>query len=483
MLNKIKYNSQINLLIQIKSFMVNKIMSSISATIVKATTMAVILLGAFAMQTFNAHAEEELTPMEQLELRMEGAENDLSKLKKLKIDGYIQTQFQSADYQADGVNFKLQNRLNAYEAFEEANYSRFGIRRGRFKITYTDGLLEGVFQPDITQNGVSFKDVFFTVSDPWTKRCGIRAGIFDRPFGHEIAYSSRTRESPERSRIFQTLFPDERDMGVMLILRTPRDTPLDFLRIDAGMFAGNGIRPQFDGGLDFIGRLSGTKRYDNFSVGGGVSAYIGGQRMYNGLDTVRNEEGAIIGINHRPVRLMEMEDHKWVVKEADNYGKRSPRQYFGADFQFSIHNEGIGFTSFRAEYIMGNHAGGATSAPTLNPTALLTGDRYLRNISGGYFILTQDLPVLPLTFVAKYDWYNPNTDIEGDEIGKADNPNTSVADVSFNNIGLGLIWYINAGLRLTGYYDIVSHEISDNLSGYKENRSMNVFTLRLQYRF
>jgi phosphate-selective porin len=52
-----------------------------------------------------------------------------------------------------------------------------------------------------------------------------------------------------------------------------------------------------------------------------------------------------------------------------------------------------------------------------------------------------------------------------------------------NNIGLGLIWHVNPAVRITGYYDIVAHELSDNLSGYKEDRKMNVFTLRLQYRW
>jgi len=251
----------------------------------------------------------------------------------------------------------------------------------------------------------------------------VKAGIFDRPFGHEISYSSSTRESPERSRIFQTLFPDERDVGAMLTLQAPKDTPLDFLKLEGGMFVGNGIKPQFDNHLDFIGHLSATKRFDNFEIGGGISCYLGGQLMYDGYDSASGKPKA--------VPLYEMKDNKWEIKEADYYGKLAPRQYIGFDIQASMYNDGIGFTAIRAEYIMGENPGGSSSI-TLNPTTIQTGARYIRNITGGYIILTQDLPTLPFTIVAKYDWYNPNCDISGDDI-------TSATEIALNNIGLGLI--------------------------------------------
>ena len=447
--------------------MVKKFMRNVSLlTLEKATKLACVLLCAMLLNVIAQAQEEELTPVEILGQTVEAQGNVLSKLNKLKVSGYIQSQFQMAGYQADGTNFKLQNRLNAYEALEEESFSRFGVRRGRIKFTYEDGLVQGVFQPDITQNGVSFKDVYLSIKDPWFGRMSLKAGIFDRPFGHEISYSSSTRESPERSRIFQTLFPDERDLGAMVTLQAPRDTPLDFLKLEAGLFSGSGIRPQFDNHFDFIGRLGASKRFDNMEIGGGVSAYIGGQLMFDGVD----EEG-----NKKPVPLYEMKDNKWEVKEADNYGKLANRQYIGVDVQFSMYNEGIGFTAIRGEFITGTNPG-SSSGITLNPTALLTGPRYLRNISGGYVILTQDIPTLPFAVVAKYDWYNPNTDIEGDDI-------TGSGELSLNNIGLGLIWYANANIRLTAYYDIVSHETSDKVNGWKEARDMNVFTLRLQYKF
>ena len=48
------------------------------------------------------------------------------------------------------------------------------------------------------------------------------AGVFNRPFGHEIGYSTSGLESPERATIIQYFFPDERDLGAMLTLRTKK---------------------------------------------------------------------------------------------------------------------------------------------------------------------------------------------------------------------------------------------------------------------
>ena len=72
----------------------------------------------------------------------------------------------------------------------------------------------------------------------------------------------------------------------MLTLQAPKSSPISFLKLDAGLFAGNGIRPDIDSKLDFIGRLSASKTIDNISISGGVSLYHGGQLLFNPTDTV-----------------------------------------------------------------------------------------------------------------------------------------------------------------------------------------------------
>ena len=86
-------------------------------------------------------------------------------------------------------------------------------------------------------------------------------GLFNRPFGYDIEASSSERESPERARVFPTLFPEERDLGVKLTLQGPKNTILDFLRLDLAVIAGNGIERETDSRKDFIGRLIADKQF------------------------------------------------------------------------------------------------------------------------------------------------------------------------------------------------------------------------------
>lgn len=419
----------------------------------------------------NAQEEVELTPIEKLEQTTENLGNAISKLQKLKISGYIQTQYQYGETDADGINFKLANRANAYDQSELQSFGHFGVRRGRIKFTYETGIVQGVFQPDFTEKGLSFKDVYLSIKDPWFGTMSIKSGIFDRPFGHEIAYSSSTRESPERSRIIQTLFPDERDLGTMLTLQASKTSEWNFLKLEGGIFAGNGIRAQYANNFDFIGHLSATKTFDELalSISGGISTYMGG--------TISTNDS-----------LYKMQGNVFVLDNTNNKGKNNIRQYFGADIQFSIMTELLGLTQLRAEYIMGEHSGDKAGAYDFKLTAVPTSPVYMRNISGGYVIFTQDLSTTPFTLIAKYDWYDPNTDITGNDIANK-------GEITMNNIGCGLMWRINSNLRLTAYYDIVSNETTNKLTdtkdesgvitkyGYEQNRKDNVLTLRLQYKF
>ena len=431
----------------------------------------------------------EFTDVEILQQKTDALENAVQKLQKFKVSGYIQTQYQWAEVDADGNNFKLANRANAYETKELESFSRFGIRRGRFKLTYEDGIASGVAQLDITDKGISsdrntvvFKDLYLNVKDPWFGTNSFKTGIFDRPFGHEVAYSSSQRESPERARVVQSLFPDERDLGAMLTLQAAKTSPWNFLKLEAGLFAGNGIKPQITSRMDFIGHLSATKQIgDDMSISGGVSAYLGG--------VFQNDESVFV-----------MKDKKFVEdsNSADNIGKYAKRQYIGFDAQLRMMTA-AGLTQLRGEYIFGEHPGNSAGAYEFkfniaSGNALpMTGPVYMRKIAGGYVILTQDLGTTPFTAVLKYDWYNPNTEVSGNDIGVADS-GTGAKDIIMSNIGIGLLWRINPALKLTAYYDIVKNETTDKLPdtkddgkitryGWEGDRKDNVFTLRLQYKF
>jgi len=414
--------------------------------------VAVVLL---STTVFAQEKRAEPEPEKSLEQQLRDIKNVLTKLQKLKVSGYIQTQYQWGEENAS-------LKVGAANENPEESFSRIGVRRGRIKFVYEEGIASGVFQIDLTEKGIGFKDVYLQIKDPWIGTNSLKAGIFDRPFGNEISYSSSKRESPERSTIFQTLFPDERDLGAALTLQAAKSWPLNFLKLEAGLFAGNGIKQETDNKRDFIGHLSANKNLGNtIKLGLGTSYYNGS--VYQGTENVYSMKGNAFELNDN----------------AANKGSFAKREYFGIDGQFTLMNGNIE-TQFRGEYLFGTQPGASGSSKSPNASTLPTTDTYLRHFSGGYAILTQDLGFSDLAAVLKYDWYNPNTKVSGDEIGLN---NTGKGDISYNTLGLGMLWSASKSIRLQAYYEIVSNEKSQNLEGYDSDRKDNAFTLRLQYKF
>jgi phosphate-selective porin len=387
--------------------------------------------------------------------RIEKLESAVKTLQKLKISGYVQTQLQYGEKDA------LLKVGNINENLEKS-FNRLGIRRGRIKLAYEEGIASGVFQLDITEKGLGVKDAYLAIKDPWMKSNALKAGVFDRPFGNEISYSSSRRESPERSTIFQTLFPDERDLGALLLLQPAKTSALNFLKLEAGLFAGNGIKQETDSRKDFIGHLSADKSIGrNLQLGGGVSYYNGG--VYQGTENVYRMEGKQF-VLHSDVK---------------NIGQFAKREYFGFDAQFNLKSK-LGTTQLRAEYLLGEQPGAKALSKSPNASVLPSVNTYIRNFGGGYAILVQDFGKLPLSGVLKYDWYDPNTKIAKNDVGLNE---TAEGDVAYNTFGFGMLWNVNSSVRLQAFYEINKNETSENLIGYETDRKDNVFTLRAQYKF
>ena len=379
----------------------------------------------------------------------------IKKLQKLNVSGYIQTQYQWGQENASlKVGGKNKN--------PDQSFDRFGIRRGRIKFTYEENIASGVFQLDLTEKGVAFKDAYLNIKDPWIKMNSLRAGIFDRPFGFEIHHSSSKRESPERSTVFQTLFPEERDLGVMLQIQAGKNSPWNIVKINAGLFAGNGIKQETDSRKDFIGQLIVNKNIHKYAhISGGFSYYHGS--VYQGTEIVYKMEGKSFVQDNNPA----------------NKGKFAKREYFGFDLQLSLDNL-FGMTQLRSEYLFGQQPGGETSSKSPNSSELPSTDTYIRKFSGGYVIFIQDLGITPLSAILKYDWYDPNTKIKKDDIGRH---NTGTADIAIQTFGIGMLWNINTSLRLQAFYEFNNNEKNNHLSAYSENMKDDVFTMRLQYKF
>jgi hypothetical protein len=250
-----------------------------------------LIIGALAvLLSMPLVAQEETPPQEdpQAEALTE-MKNVLDALSKLKITGYIQGQY---------VN-------------DDAARDQFAVRRGRVKFTYqATPTARFVLQPDVTSSGVTLKDGYVDLIEPWTTwKNTLTVGQFNWPFGYEIGYSSSMRELPERSRVVRTLFPGERDRGAMLSGLGMQEK----FRYQVAVVNGNGTTGNADTNdrKDLVGRVGYS--FGAFDVGGS---------LYRGSDLVS--------------------------------GRELEKDRQGVDFQWATPIAGLGV---RGEYITGKQAG------------------------------------------------------------------------------------------------------------------------------
>jgi hypothetical protein len=391
------------------------------------------------------------------------------KFDHLKIGGYIQPQFQIAS--AKGI-----------KSFEGGDFgsqvsNRFMLKRSRVRIDYihfSEGKGPGiqiVFQFDANERSFTVRDVWGRIFENKYKLFSFSTGMFARPFGYEINYSSSDRESPERGRMSQILMKSERDLGAMISF-DPRKNIRAFnkVKIDVGLFNGQGINAtgDYDNYKDLIARIS--LKPNRFSKN--VTFAIGASTLQGGLlqnTRYKYYTGTTNGIK---TTLLD--------SSATNLNGKSPRQYYEADVQLKIKNR-IGFSEFRAEFVAGQQS--ATNSSSETPVALMTGtDGFnTRKFNGAYFYYVQSLLSPKHQIVVKYDWYDPNTYVAGQEIGASGSTLTS-ANIKYNTLGFGYINYLSENIKLVLYYACVWNEHTQ-LKGFTSDVNDNVMTCRIQFRF
>jgi hypothetical protein len=410
-------------------------------------------------------------------------EEDVTKLRNLKISGWVQAQFQVAEGRGaktfDGGDF-LSNQ-----------YNRFMIRRGRVKFTYTQKLSQYVLQVNASERGVNLVEIFGKVTDPWTKSISLTAGVLNRPFSFEIQQSSADRETPERSRYIQSLLPNERDLGAMITFQPGDKNKLHGLKFDAGIFSGNGLYVpgttstgstgnttaaglvDTDHYKDFMSRLyyKRTLKEDKFTIGIGVSTYQGAiayqnNKVYNTLIT-----DTASGLK------------KWQLCDtsaAKFQGNKAPRTYYAGEFQFSVKSK-LGTSTIRTEYITGTQSGSLDQNKSPNVTTVNGSNTVSRTFNGGNVYFVQRIAKTKHELAFKYEWYDPNTELSVSDF-KTGTSFTS-AEIKYTMIGIGYICYWDENVKFMFYYNMVQNEITEGINGFKTDLNDNVLTVRMQYRF
>ncbi len=392
------------------------------------------------------------------------------KFDHLRIGGYLQPQFQVAE-------------TKAIKSFEGGDFgsqvnNRFMLRRSRLRIDYAhfeEGRKPGVqivFQFDANERAFTVRDIWGRVFENQLKLFSFTVGMFARPFGFEVNLSSADRESPERGRMSQTLMKSERDLGAMVTLDSRRKVSrLKFLKADIGLFNGQGINAagDFDNNKDVIGNIS----LKPFPVANKITMAFGASTLQGGL--LQNTKYVFTTKQFQGIKSIVVDS------SLNNLFKTSPRQYYGANMQLKYKNR-KGLTSeLRAEFVAGKQTGTANSSET--PIALTSGNEgfHIRHFNGAYFYLLQQLFTTRHQVFIKYDWYDPDTMVKGNEIG-ATGAGFSGANIKYSTLGVGYISYLTDNAKLILYYANVKNE-KTQLTGFTNDLKDDVFTCRLQFRF
>lgn len=408
------------------------------------------------------------SPLDTLTRAVSALMDDNLKAKRLKITGYVQPQYQYID-SAGAQSFAGGD----FKTGTSGYFSRFTMRRGRFKFTYTYNNIVLMVNIDARETGLAMRETYAKITDPKWNMFSLTAGLLQTQFGFELTQSSSEREAPERARFNQILFPVERDLGAFGSIVVPKSSKLYGLKLDVAVMNGvAGVAPEFDNNKDYTGRLQYSKatRSERVKFDFGASGYYGGYKIGNQKDYNVNT----LASGDKGFELN--------TKDTANYNRIAKRIYIGADVQCSIDWK-IGITTLRAEYIQGDQPGTNASNQRANnsPGALPSTAIYHRQFNGAYFYWVQDIGQSKFQVVLKYDWFDPNVKIAGKQIGLA-GTGTNAGDIRFDTYGVGLNYHVNQYAKIMAYYDIVKNENTE-LTGYKKDLKDNVFTLRFQIKF
>lgn len=360
-------------------------------------------------------------------------EADLGKLNKIKVSGYIQAQWESY-----GADLEKSNGYN----------NTFYIRRARIKFTYEalDGV-KFVLQPDFSTGNLSLKDAYAVVNIPKLKDFTLWAGQMNRP-NYEVEYSSSQREVLERSRVIRTIYPGEREIGVKLEY-IGTNIPLKFqLMAMNGNFTGTQAK-DVDSKKDLMGRLIYSIKLPGAGIGIdlGANGYFGGN-LAKTNKYYKNSDGTLDSLKSAWKYL----DKNWA----------------GGEIQ--IFADVLGGMAIKGEYIAGVNSTPSTIAVTSTMAQLKASPNTYNNFSGYYIYFIKNIGPKN-QFIAKYDYYDPNTKLSGDAAGNS---------IYYKTWTLAWQYYLNDFIRISLNYEMPKNEINSSNPAEKKD---DYFGLRIQAKF
>lgn len=395
------------------------------------------------------------------EERLSYIESELAKLTRIKISGYIQTQYDMYDFQDD------KGPVSGSSAAAPVTNS-FYLRRARVKFTYET--LEGVkfvIQPDFAVDKVSLKDAYVVLNDRWFQTYSLTVGQFNRP-NYDVEFTSNTREFLERTRMTNILYPNERDQGAKLEANfvTKYNIPLKLqLAIFNGNFAegttANQVR-DIDSNKDVMARAVYSFQFPKKGLGIDVGAhgYFGSTKVLPQPVTNPVTPPAVFSdVNNNPF--------------TPNVGDTLKKDWYGVEAQ--IYYDFLGGMSLKTEYISGTISG------STNPLEIYSAfnANKVREFKGYYFSFTKNIGK-SLQAAIRYDSFDPNSKLSGSEVTRTD-------DLKYHTWTFAWQYFYDENIKIVLGYTLPINEQSDIVAGdyatTQKDRKDSTFSIRLQAKF
>lgn len=295
---------------------------------------------------------------------------------------------------------------------------------------------------------------------------GVQAGVLDGPSIRIFAWSSN-RETPERSRLFQTL-PGERDLGAKVFYapQISRSSPCRTRTLQRGRAE---CEPRST--TDLVGHLGYQIPFEeqNAELDLGLSGYFG---------NVRSASKFVYGIADASTGAK-----RFVVDStASNLSSGVARAYVGADAQLNVF--AFGGTILRGEVVMGKRPGTLSSNASLQ--AAISGDVAKRSFTD-LCLPRPEFSFQPLHRQVR----RPESEYRGEHFGFPYRNEPDGSGHSVPTLGLGYIHYLDDNVKVVLYYELIANakpdagslSTSSSLYPYTADVRDNVLTVRMQYKF
>ncbi|WP_300564884.1 porin [Flavobacterium sp.] len=388
-------------------------------------------------------------------------ESEIAKLTKIKISGYIQAQYDMYDFQDD------KGPVAGSSAAAPVSNSFF-LRRARIKFTYET--LEGVkfvLQPDFAFDKVSVKDAYVVLNDRWTQTYSLTVGQFNR-INYEVEFSSSVREFLERTRMINTLYPNERDLGAKV--EANFDTKYQFpLKLQLAAFNGNfgegatanQVR-DIDSNKDVMARIVYSLKFP--SKGLGID--VGGHGYFGSTKVLPQP---VTNPVTPPAVFSDTNNNSFTPE----VGATLKKDWLGVETQ--VYYDFFGGTSLKAEYIQGTISGSTNPMETYSNFAA----NKIRDFRGFYISFMKNIGKSNQAIV-RFDQYDPNRRLSGSDV-------TRVDDIKYNTWNFGWQYFYDENVKIVLGYNMPVNEKSDKVGGdyatTKGDRKDNTFSIRLQAKF